>query len=134
MTPSEMSAALKKIASKLEASRNPSKELVLADLKKIVVAASKSGGAPSAKVSQEDKHVAEWKKTHAEHHKKLSECGTRYSECMSSSDYKGASDACAEMSECLAEMHDMASKNPEIHAMVKESMQKHHGEKSHEAV
>lgn len=129
MTPAQLSLALKKIASKLEASKSPSKELVLADLKKVVVAASKSEGkvpAKGGKVGQTDDKVAAYKAAFEQCSAEMRTCQEKFSECWASHDYKGAADACAAMSEVCSRMSDNKTGNEHVHAMLTEAMKGSH--------
>lgn len=132
MNPAQLSSALKKIASKLEASKSPSKELVLQDLKQVILAASKSGEEPKAagKVGQTDEKVAAYKHAYEKCSADAAEHQEKLKACVSSHDFEGASEACGKLMSCYAEMAKNKKGNEAVHSMMAEVMKSHGSHKA----
>lgn len=125
MTPKEMSAALKKIAAKLEASKKPSKEMVLKDINQVILAASKEE-AKAGKVGQSDKNVAAYKQAFEQCSAEMKAAQEKFSECWASHDYSGAAEACTAMAECSNKMADNKKGNEHVHEMLTSAMKGSH--------
>lgn len=100
MNPNQLSTELRRVAAKIEASSNPSRELVLKDLKHIV-----------AKAVQSDEQYASWSSQAQECYSEIQKCTQ---ECMSSIKgryYAQAAEHASALSTHLADFAKMCEGN-----------------------
>jgi hypothetical protein len=113
MTPSQLSAELRRVASKLNASTNPSKELVVADLRRII-----------AKAVQSDEQYAAWAAKAQECWSEVKTCEEQMKTCMKQHNYAEAADHCGKMAKKMAEYGEMCTGNETFHSALLAEMEK----------